>query len=140
MKKALLLSTVLLFVVLDIAPHPGGRGVGSGCNKPKTGKLMGIVSFHGLPCQPGQPDFNVPPCTGPYPNYKVEVYSSGDESNPRTSATTEARGYYSTELPAGEYVVFSQNGPKEENRLKHQVHLEAGGTASLDISVKTGIQ
>ncbi|MFN8396921.1 MAG: carboxypeptidase-like regulatory domain-containing protein [Bacteroidia bacterium] len=140
MKKALLLTSVLLFVVLDLAPLPGTRGAGSGCNKPKTGKLMGIVSFHGLPCQPGQPDFNVPPCTGPYPNYKVEVFKANDEVNPQTSATTDARGYYSIELPAGEYIVFSQNGPKEENRLKHQVHLEAGANASLDISVKTGIQ
>lgn len=139
MKKTLLLSSVLLFLVLDIAPGPG-RGAGSGCNKPKTGKLMGIVAFSGLPCQPGQPDFNVPPCTGPYPNYKVEVYKSGDETNPKTSATTDARGYYSIELPAGDYVVFSQNGPKETNRLTHKVHVDAGGTASLDFSISTGIQ
>ncbi|HEX2899385.1 MAG TPA: hypothetical protein VHS96_06665 [Bacteroidia bacterium] len=139
MKKLLIFAT-LGFFVFDIA-----GGGGRGCNKSSqqgksSGKVAGTVIFSGLGCQPGQPDFNVPPCTGPYPNYKVEVYEARDEKHLKTTAMTDARGNYAIELPKGDYVIFTQSGPKEDNVKKNAFSVGDAGVVNLNLNVSTGIQ
>jgi hypothetical protein len=132
MKKTFLFA-IIGFFVLDVAW--GGRG----CNRPDTGRVTGVVNFSGLNCQPGQPDFNIPPCTGPYPNYKVEVYES-DGKSLKTTVMTDLKGNYRVELPSGAYVIYTQNGPMENNRKEYKFNVRSGGAVSLDLNVSTGIQ
>ena len=124
------------FMLLDIA---GGGRTGGGCNRPSGGKVTGTVHFSGLNCQPGQPDFNVPPCTGAYPNYKIEVYKA-DGKTLALTAMTSALGAYRIDLPDGEYVIYTQNGPMEDNRKEHAFHIQRGNIVNLDLQVSTGIQ
>jgi hypothetical protein len=134
MKNGLL---VLLtgFFLLDIA---GGGRSGGGCNRVHGGRVSGTVQFHGLNCQPGQPDFNVPPCTGPYPNYKVEIYK-GDGKTLATTAMTDPQGSYRIDLPDGEYVIYTQSGPMESNRKEHRFNVQGGHILNLNLDVSTGI-
>jgi hypothetical protein len=125
--------------LLDIANGGNRPSAGNGCNQPNGGKVSGVVSFQGLNCQPGQPDFNIPPCSGPYPNYKIEVYRE-DGTNLALTAMTDPKGNYGIELPTGKYVIYTQNGPMEKNREKHAFAIEKGKTSNLDLKVSTGIQ
>jgi hypothetical protein len=135
--KNTLLILVAGFMLLDIA-RPSTGGHGGGCNGANVGKVTGSVNFSGLNCQPEQPDFNVPPCSGPYPNYKIEVYLENGTSLALT-AMTNSKGQYSIELPSGDYVIYTQNGPMEKNRESHPVHIQKGSTVALDLRVSTGI-
>jgi hypothetical protein len=139
--KRLLLFATLGFFIFDIAGGPSGRGCNrSSQNTTTAAKVAGVVTFSGLGCQPGQPDFNVPPCTGPYPNYKVEIYEASDEKHLKTTAMTDGRGNYSVELPKGEYVIFTQNGPKDDNLKRNAFSVSDKGTVNLNLNVSTGIQ
>lgn len=127
---------VLVFFALDIAVGPSSKG----CKAPDKGKVTGQVTFSGLPCQPGQPDFNVPPCTGPYPNYKIEVYEGDDKKNLRLTAMSDSKGNFSIELASGDYVIYTPNGPMENNLQKNAFHINKGEVSRLDLRVSTGIQ
>lgn len=135
--KRMLLLFMVGFILFDIAG--GGKGGAGGCNKPKTGKLSGTVMFSGLPCQPGQTDFNVPPCSGPYPNYKIEIFDALSEKQLITTAMTDSKGNYSIELPSGDYVVFTKNGPMENNVKKNPFKITDSGSTRLDLNISTGI-
>jgi hypothetical protein len=133
MKKAVLFM-VAGFFVMDVAWG------GAGCNKKAdSGKVSGVVTFHGINCQPGQPDFNIPPCTGPYPNFKVEVFES-DGKSLKTTVMTDAKGNYNADLPSGSYVIFTQDGPMENNRKENAFSVRKGSVMRLDLNVSTGIQ
>lgn len=132
MKKTFLMLLVG-FIVLDVAFGPRG------CNRDGSGTLSGVVSFSGLNCQPGQPDFNIPPCSGPYPNYKIEVFRE-DGKTIALTAMTDAKGAFNIDLPNGSYVIYTQNGPMENNRATHAVKISGGKDQRLDLNVSTGIQ
>jgi hypothetical protein len=53
---------------------------------------------------------------------------------------TDAKGNYSVELPKGDYVIFTQNGPKDDNVKKNSFTVGDKGTVSLNLNVSTGIQ
>jgi hypothetical protein len=140
MKKTLMFAMIGFFI-LDLAPvRSGGCNKSASTSNKDSGKVAGTVTFSGLPCQPGQPDFNVPPCTGPYPNYKIDVYESADEKNLKITAMTDARGNFSIELPKGSYVIFTQNGPMEKNVQKNTFTIGNGTESHLDLRISTGIQ
>lgn len=104
-----------------------------------TGTVSGTVRFSGLPCQPGQPDFNVPPCTGPYPNFKLEIYSTLKPETVATTVMTDRNGHYSIELPVGEYIIYTQKGIQPENKIENRFTIEKDKTTSLELSISTGI-
>ncbi|MEM0997141.1 MAG: hypothetical protein AAGN35_08680 [Bacteroidota bacterium] len=109
-----------------------------GCGD-EQGILRGKVSFQGLPCQPGQPDYRVPPCTGPFPSYELAVFDPDDLESPVVTTTTNGLGTYQLTLPVGEYVIFTQNGPKAENRKANRFEIEKDAVTSLDLAISTGI-
>lgn len=110
----------------------------AGC-KDEVGKVAGTVTFQGVNCQEGQPDFKVPPCTGAYPKYEIKVFKAGETENPVLTTMTGDDGSYSIDLPAGDYVIFTQNGPKESNKQENAFKVEKEKTTSLPLRVHTGI-
>lgn len=130
------------FVLLDVAgggrgckdKRPDGGGGGRG-----VGIVRGTVEFHGLNCQEGQPDFNIPPCTGPYPGYKMDVFAE-DGTTLVLTVMTNAKGGYQVDLLKGDYVIYTQDGPMADNRKKNAFTVTDGNVTNLDLSVSTGIQ
>jgi hypothetical protein len=113
---------VLVAVSFIRAPAAGGTGV-----------LEGTVTFIGLPCR----DSNVPPCSGPYPDYEVGVYAQ-DGRTYVASAIAGGDGRYSIRLEEGNYVVYSPSGPVEV--AKHAVSIAQGRTTILNLTMDTGIR
>ena len=93
-----------------------------------VGKVAGVVTFSGLPCQPGQPDFNVPPCTGPYPNLKLEIFAAAQPDLLVLTAMTDAKGNFDIELPVGEYIIYTQKGISADNKVANQFKIEKDKT------------
>jgi hypothetical protein len=104
-----------------------------------TGFVSGVVSFKGVPCQQGQTDFQVPPCSGPYPNHKIEVYPASDPSKLVLTAMTDSRGAFKIELPVGEYIIYTQDGIKPEQRRENKFKIEKDKTIPLNLTINTGI-
>lgn len=119
----IIVVTVLVIYSLVRVETPGGG----------TGVLEGTVIFIGLPCADG----NVPPCEGPYPNYRVIIYSSDGRTEVAT-AVTGSLGNYSIRLREGDYAVYSGSGPVSEK--KNQVSVRSGVTTRLDLTLDTGIR
>lgn len=128
--KNILLTCILPIVWLSL--------VAAGCN-PQMGKLSGTVQYRGLPCQPGQPDHNVPPCSGNYPSYEVEIFIPTQMDKPVLTVKTGEDGGYSADLPAGDYVIRTQNGPQEKHKADNKFKITAGQTTVLPLTVSTGI-
>jgi hypothetical protein len=103
------------------------------------GKVSGAVQFRGLPCQAGQPDHNVPPCSGTYPNYDVKIYVDGQMDKAVFSVKTGQDGSYVADLPVGNYVIRTQNGPMEKHQSENKFTIKAGETSVLNLTVSTGI-
>jgi hypothetical protein len=110
----------------------------AGC-KEQMGKLSGSVQFRGLPCQPGQPDHNVPPCSGYYPNYEVHVFVEGQMDKAVLTVKSGEDGSYFADLPAGNYVIRTQNGPMEKHQAENKFKITAGETTVLNLTISTGI-
>lgn len=104
-----------------------------------VGTVAGVVKFSGLPCQPGQPDFNVPPCTGPYPNFKLEIYAAAKPDVIALTAMSDAKGNFRIELPVGEYIIYTQKGIKPDQKVENKFKIEKDKTTQLNLSISTGI-
>jgi len=74
-----------------------------------TGILEGTVDYIGLICVPEQRD--IPPCSGPYPNYEIIVYTS-DGNTVVKKTITDDNGNYQFNLDFGTYVIYE---PKLQN-------------------------
>lgn len=107
--------------------------------KDEIGKVAGTVSFKGVPCQPGQPDFNVPPCSGPYPNYEVIIYHASAPEQPVLTIKSGSDGNYHADLPAGDYRIYTQNGIRATDRTEHKFTIKPAETITLNLTVFTGI-
>jgi hypothetical protein len=112
--------------------------IAAGC-KLEMGKLSGKVQFRGVPCQVGQPDYNVPPCSGYYPNYEVQVYLDGQMDKPVLTVKSAEDGGYIADLPVGDYIIRTQNGPQIKNQKENKFKISAGETTELDLMISTGI-
>jgi hypothetical protein len=112
--------------------------VSAGC-KHEMGKLSGKVQYRGLPCQVGQPDYNVPPCSGFYPNYEVQVYLEGQMDKPVLTVKSAEDGGYFADLPVGAYVIRTQNGPQAKHQSENKFKITAGETTEVNLTVSTSI-
>lgn len=109
----------------------------TGCEN--MGLVKGTVTFSGKPCAQGT-DMVVPPCSGPYPNYIVEVFKKGDLSKPVATSTTGAQGEFMLPLEQGDYVIFSQNGIDPESKKETPFTVVKGAEVAVSVTVSTGIQ
>ncbi len=131
MQKNLSLLTVLCIMGLFLL---------TACGK-DLGILQGSVRFKGLPCQAGQTDFNVPPCSGPYPKYEVVIFEASNLLEPVMTTTTDENGEFKAVLKAGEYVIRTQNGPNKRNNLMNNPFtIIKEQITSIELKVSTGIQ
>jgi hypothetical protein len=98
--------------------------------------LQGTVFFKGLPCN--SQDLKVPPCSGPYPDYKVIVYSGNNEEI--DSTITNDKGEFKLFLPNGKYNIFTQAGHSQSMQKSNYFIIEGKKIVSLNLVVHTGIR
>lgn len=106
------------------------------CGK-DLGIVQGKVMFSGLPCQPGQPDFNVPPCSGPYPKYEIKVYSTKAPETVAVTTMSDENGNFKIILPAGDYVIKTMKGPGMT--VDNPFTIEKDKSTPLNLKVSSGI-
>jgi hypothetical protein len=105
----------------------------------EQGTLKGDVQFMGLPCQPGQPDYRVPPCTGPFPSYEIAVFDPDNLEEPVMTTTTAKNGKYQLTLAVGEYIIMTQAGPRDQDQRENRFRIEKDQVTVLNLAVNTGI-
>lgn len=110
----------------------------SACGE-EQGTLRGDVRFRGLPCQPGQPDFRVPPCSGPYPSYEIAIFSPDDLDAPLVTTMTNSLGKYELKLPVGEYIILTQNGPQPDLHKENRFNILKDEVTALSLEINSGI-
>jgi hypothetical protein len=108
----------------------------TGCEN--MGLVTGTVTFSGKPCQGST--VTVPPCSGPYANYKVEVYKKGDHSTVIATTVTGAKGEFTLPLEAGEYVIYSQRGVEADDVRENAFTVVKKQEVKIEFAVSTGIQ
>lgn len=126
--KSIVFSLSLIVLCLSI----------SSCGE-EQGTLRGTVRFRGLPCQPGQPDFRVPPCSGAYPSYEIAIFSPDDLESPLVTTMTDSQGKYELKLPVGEYLVLTQNGPQPDIRKENRFNITKDEVTALSLEINSGI-
>ena len=110
------------------------------CGK-DLGVVQGKVRFEGLPCQEGQTDFNVPPCSGPYANYQIKVFKEDNLLTPIFTTESSVDGSFKIVLPVGNYVIRTQNGKDARNDQQNfPFTVEKNKVTPLDLVVNTGIR
>lgn len=110
------------------------------CGK-DLGVVQGVVRFEGVPCQEGQTDFNVPPCSGGYPGYEIKVFKADNLLTPIFTTQSGEGGSFKIVLPVGEYVIRTQYGPDARNNQKNfPFAIEKNKVTPLDLVVRTGIK
>gem|GEM_PF-2216685 len=107
--------------------------------KDSFGSISGKVSFKGVPCQAGQPDFHVPPCSGPYPQYEIQIFTVTQTETPVLTLKSGLDGQFQADLPAGEYVIFTQNGPFEKHKKQNFFVVVPKQTSTVNLLINTGI-
>ena len=101
--------------------------------------LQGTVNFKGKPCAPNSPSFRVPPCSGPYPGYEIEIYT--DEKNIITKAKTDVNGNFKLLLKPGKYLIYTRSGISKSNLKTTYFAIEKGKQTILPaIIVDTGLR
>jgi hypothetical protein len=98
--------------------------------------VQGTVFFRGLPCLPE--NMEVPPCSGPYPNYKIIVYS--EDNHVINSTFTNNKGEFRLFLPNGKYNIFTQAGPSQSMQKPNNFTICETKTESLNLIIDTGIR
>ena len=68
--------------------------------------IKGTINFIGLECPPFSKQ-KVPPCSGPYPNYTITVYTDDKEKKMVTTTQTDSNGNYRIILKPGKYLIYS---------------------------------
>ena len=105
--------------------------------------LEGKVFFKGSSCNPSSTFFKVPPCTGPYPNYEVNIYSNNNNNSEKTliaTTKTDADGNYRILLEPGQYVIYTKAGKFPANVNSNIFMIEEGKITTLDLMIDTGIR
>jgi hypothetical protein len=106
--------------------------------------LEGKVFFKGSPCNPSSTFFKVPPCTGPYPNYEVNIYSDNSNNNSKktliATTKTDVNGNYRILLEPGQYVIYTKAGKFPANINSNIFMIEEGKITTLDLTIDTGIR
>jgi len=102
-----------------------------------TGILEGTVHFIGTRCSSEQQ--NIPPCSGPYPNYEIIVYAS-DGNTIVKKTTTDENGTYQINLDFDTYVIYEkklQNNKQVDIPTEIQIN---SPNLAHDIIVDSGIR
>jgi hypothetical protein len=106
--------------------------------------LEGQVFFKGTPCNPDSFYYKVPPCSGPYPNFEIDIYSDKTDENRNkilvTKIKTDLNGNFKTLLAPGNYVIYTKAGKFSSDIKTYEFVIEENKNAKLDIFVDTGVR
>jgi hypothetical protein len=113
-------------------------------NYSDSGILQGTINFIGLECPP----FNrqeVPPCSGPYPNFNITVYTDDNEKEIVATTQTDSNGNYQIALKPGKYLIYaSLESPNIMNIEKANVHeyitIQTNETITKNYNIDTKIR
>ena len=130
----LFIPLILALVVITAGACGGGEATPTPAG---FGTVQGVVWFIGAPCPPELA--NGPPCDGPYPNYDVRFLRADDESLADVHRTDQ-NGRYEAVLPAGRYLVRTQNGIAADTFEETSFTVIPGDTLTLQLTVDTGIR
>jgi hypothetical protein len=103
-----------------------------------TSGVKGTVFFTGADCPPTNAR-KVPPCSGPYPGYEVNVYAEGIK-DPIKRVKTDSNGNYFVPLEPGRYIISIQAGPLESQKQANQVVVNENQIIQKDLDIDTGIR
>jgi hypothetical protein len=104
--------------------------------KPATqkGTISGSVHFVGTACEEPKPG-----CDGPMADYEVKILAK-DGATVVASTKSDATGHDTIEVPTGDYTIETQSGPQDTDKKKTDVTVAANATATLDLTVDTGVR
>jgi hypothetical protein len=123
----LLLLVLLLAVGCQTAPITAQQGA-----------LQGHIDIGPLcPVERIPPDPACQPTAKTYAAWPIGVYQG---TALKATLAPDASGNYALELPAGTYTVNLENPSRFGGELPQTVTITAGETATLDISIDTGIR
>ena len=104
-----------------------------------TGTVQGAVTFVGLPCPPGLTGYQVPPCNGLYPGYRLVVLDE-DSKNQVAEVITDEAGFFRLELPVGGYAVRMPAGPTPDATREARFTVRDDLIRELELTVDIGIR
>jgi hypothetical protein len=103
----------------------------------RTG-VKGTVYFIGSECPPTA-SIRVPPCSGPFPGYNVEVYDE-DGTTLVKRVMTDAMGKFTVSLEPGHYIIYTQAGPFPSHKLANEIVVNENQVVEKDLNIDTGIR
>lgn len=68
--------------------------------------IQGIINFIGLECPPFSKK-QTPPCSGPYPDLPISIYTGDNEKKMVATTQTDSNGNYHIILKPGKYLIYS---------------------------------
>jgi hypothetical protein len=102
--------------------------------------LEGAVQFLGKPCPPNSSFSAVPPCSGPYPNYEVIIYS-GSSKTIAAKIRTDPNGVFRTWLEPGSYTIYTRAGISASHLKTTHFLIQEGKITRLNtLIVDTGLE
>ena len=100
--------------------------------------VRGTVFYKGLPCR--AENQRVPPCSGPYPGYNITVHPKENSNLVSAIVQTDDKGEFRIWLPDGEYVIYTQTGPKGSINRENYLAIQGGKGNVLDLTIDTGVR
>ncbi len=108
------------------------------------GNLEGQVFFRGIPCNPDSFYYRVLPCSGPYPNYEINIYLDKNDENqnkiPVTKIKTDLNENFKTLLTPGKYLIYTKAGKFSSDIKTYKFVVEEDKNTKLDLFVDTGVR
>jgi len=70
--------------------------------------IQGIINFIGSDCPPFSKK-QTPPCSGPYPDLPISIYTDDNEKKMVATTHTDSNGSYNIILKPGKYIIYSSS-------------------------------
>jgi hypothetical protein len=87
----------------------------------------------------------IPPCSGPYPNYEIKMYSTKDCKHVVSKTKSDQNGSYRMMLSPGNYAICANSdvttspfGLEQSKPIYFAV--KEGEVTNLDLVIRTGIR
>jgi hypothetical protein len=112
----------------------------TGNSSSSNGTLKLSVFLSGMVCPPHSFFKTTPPCSGPYPDYNVTIQSNDTNNTVVKSVKTNESGLVITELPEGNYVIFSPPYSLLQQPLSNYFTIERGNVTNMKIRVNGAVR
>ena len=99
--------------------------------------VEGKVMFEGSDCPPFS-EKEIPPCSGPYSNFNISIYSV-DKSKKITTIKTDSDGHYRIYLDPGTYILQS-NEENTQAHISENITIKKGEIKLMNYTIKSSIR